>query len=78
MLCTSAQSVMAYNTWLHVLNSVALQALAEELACLQEAADMPDELEGAHTDVDTMHMALKEVVDALDSKAAQLYALQQL
>lgn len=34
--------------------------------------------EDADTDIDTLHVALKEVVDALDSKAAQLYALQQV
>ena len=30
------------------------------------------------TELATLHVALREVVDACDNKAAQLYALQQL
>ena len=30
------------------------------------------------SDLATLHVALREVVDACDSKAAQLYSLQQL
>ena len=41
---------------------------------------MEDASEGAEPDSDlaTLHVALREVVDACDNKAAQLYALQQL
>lgn len=46
---------------------------------MQEAADTADEVsEDAGADMDTLHVALREIVDALDSKAAQLYALQHL
>ena len=46
---------------------------------MQEAADTAGGVpEDAGADVDTLHVALREIVDALDSKAAQLYALQQL
>lgn len=52
--------------------------------CAQELADqvryLEDASEGAEPDGDlaTLHVALREVVDACDNKAAQLYALQQL
>lgn len=45
---------------------------------MQEAADVSNgPSEDTDADIDTLHVALKEIVDALDSKAAQLYALQQ-
>ena len=52
--------------------------------CAQELADqvryLEDVSEGAEPDSDltTLHVALREVVDACDNKAAQLYSLQQL
>ena len=41
---------------------------------------LEDASENAEPDVDlaTLHVALRELVDACDNKAAQLYALQQL
>lgn len=41
---------------------------------------MEDENEGAQPsdDLGVLHIALREVVDACDNKAAQLYALQQM
>jgi len=51
--------------------------------CLQELAEqvryLEDEGEGTEpsSDLDVLHVALREVVDACDNKAAQMYALQQ-
>ena len=57
-----------------------MQGLAQQLCCLQEAdANATSDLdEDKHTEIATVHIALRELVDALDNKAAQLYALQQV
>lgn len=50
------------------------QELAEQVRFLEDASEgtEPD------SDLGTLHVALREIVDACDNKAAQLYALQQL
>lgn len=53
---------------------VALQELAAQVRCIEDTA------EDASTDQDlaVLRVALREVVDACDNKAAQLYALRRL
>lgn len=51
-----------------------MQELAEQVRYLEDMheGNEPDD------DLATLHVALREIVDACDNKAAQLYALQQL
>ena len=53
-----------------------LQELADQIRFLEDARQSSDS-EPDH-DLATLHVALREVVDACDNKAAQLHALQQL
>ena len=51
-----------------------VQELAEQVQIMTDAGDGPE----PDDDLAVLHVALHEVVDACDNKAAQLYALQQL
>lgn len=50
------------------------QELADQVRYLEDASEGAE----ADSDLGTLHVALREIVDACDNKAAQLYALQQL
>ena len=56
------------------MGDLSLQELAEQVRFME------DESQGAEpsSDLSVLHVALREVVDACDNKAAQIHALQQL
>ena len=56
------------------MGDLSLQELAEQVRFME------DESQGAEpaSDLSVLHVALREVVDACDNKAAQIQALQQL
>lgn len=51
-----------------------IQELADQVRYLEDANEGSE----PNTDLATLHVALREIVDACDNKAAQLYALQHL
>lgn len=69
-LCSALRVLHAWSKSHHCY----AQELADQVRSLEDAS------EGAEPDSDlaTLHVALREIVDACDNKAAQLYALQQL
>ena len=70
MLTTSVALLLMYFD----LDLPWVQELANQVRFLEDA----DEGSDSDGDLATLHVALREIVDACDNKAAQLYALQQL
>ena len=58
--------------------SLAVQEMAGQVRCMENASKAADSDGGTDEDLAVMHVALREVVEACDSKAAQLYALQRI